>query len=112
MMNRKIALSLTLVGLFAANVAFALPGFTTDAPQSSVDTCIAQVATRADYDTAASVVHNVETSDRRISGHKMRIRTMVLAEDGDTVIREYFTSCAVNGQDEIQRFKIRQKGKM
>jgi len=42
----------------------------------------------------------------------MRIRTMVYAEDGETVIREYFTSCAINGQDEIQRFKIRQKGRI
>lgn len=110
MMNRKIAVSLTLVALFAANVAFAVPGFTTDAPQRSVDTCIAQVGTAADYEAGASVVHDVETSDRRVSGHKMRIRTMVLAEDGATVIREYFTSCAINDQNEIQRFKIRQKG--
>jgi len=112
MMNRKIAISLTLIGLFTANVAFALPDFTTEAPQSSVDTCVAQVGLQANYDAAGSVVHNVETSDRPVSGHKMRIRTMVLAEDGDTVIREYFTSCAINGHDEIQRFKIRQKGKM
>ena len=111
-MNRKIAISLTLIGLFAANVAFALPGISTDAPQSSVDTCIAQVDSNADYEAAASVVHDVETSDRRVSGHKMRIRTMVLAEDGESVIREYFTSCAINGQDEIKRFKIRQKGMM
>jgi len=112
MMNRRTAVSLALVGLFAANIAFAVPGFTTEAPQSSVDTCVAQVADSANYDAAATVVHDVETSDRRISGHKMRIRTSILAEDGETVIREYFTSCAINGQDEIQRFKIRQKGKI
>ena len=112
MINRKIAMSVTLIGLFAANVALAVPGFTTEASQSSVDTCITQVDGNADYEAAASVIHNVETSDRRVSGHKMRIRTMVYAEDGETVIREYFTSCAINGQDEIQRFKIRQKGRI
>ncbi len=112
MMNRKIAISLTLVGLFAANVAFAIPEFTTEARQSSVDTCVAQVDGSADYDAAGSVIHDVEASDRPVSGHKMRIRTSVYAEDGETVIREYFTSCAVNGKDEIQRFKMRQKGQI
>ena len=43
MRNHKTAISLTLIGLFAANVAFALPEFTKEAPQSSIDTCVAEV---------------------------------------------------------------------
>ena len=109
MMNRKIALSLTMVGLLAANVAFAIPGFTTDAPKSSVETCVAEVAGNANFNDAATVVHNVLTEDRRVSGHKMSIRTIVLADDGKTVIREYASNCAINGHDEVQRFTIRQK---
>ena len=110
MMSRKTALSLTLVGLFASNVAFAIPGFTTDAPQSSVDTCIAEVASYADFSDAQSVVHNVKTQDRRASGHKLRIQTLVLGADGDTVLREYAAACSVNDLSQIRRFQIRQKG--
>lgn len=109
MLNRKTVMTLTLIGLFAANVAFALPGFTAEAPQSSVDTCIAEVAGNADYINAKSVVHNVESEDRRVSGHKISIKTILYAEDGKTVIREYASTCAINGQDEIQRFKIRRR---
>lgn len=107
MLKKKIAL--TLIGLMAANVAFALPGFTKDAPQSSVDTCVAAVADNADYANGTVVKHNIETEERRISGHKMSIRTIVYGE-GETVIREYASACAITDDDEIQRFKIRQKG--
>ena len=110
MMNRKTALSLTLVGLFATNVAFAIPGFTTDAPQRSIDTCVAEVASYADFSDAESVVHNVKTEDRRVSGHKLRIQTLVIGADGDKVIREYAAACAINDQAQIRRFQIRQKG--
>lgn len=110
MMNRKTAISLTLVGLFAANVAFAIPGFTTEAPQSSVDTCVAEVANHADFTDAANVVYNVKTEDRRVSGYKLRIQTLVYGADGDTVIREYAAACAINDQSQIKRFQIRQKG--
>lgn len=112
MLNRKTIMSLTLMGLFAANVAVAIPGFTTEASPRSVDACLEQVADSADYANARSIVHNVETEDRRISGHKMSIQTIMYAADGTTVVREYASSCAINGQDEIQRFKIRQKGMM
>ncbi|MDH5455914.1 MAG: hypothetical protein OEY37_07565 [Gammaproteobacteria bacterium] len=111
MMNCKIAVALTLLGLFAANVAFAVPGFTSDAPQSSIDTCVAEVASHADFSDAANVVYNVQTEDRRVSGHKLRIQTLVYGADGDTVIREYAAACAVNDQSRIKRFQIRQKNK-
>ena len=110
MLNRKIAISLTLMGLTAANVALALPEFTTNAPESSVNTCIAEVSSNADYTNAVSILHKVETEDRRISGHQMNIQTLVYGEDGVTLIREYKAKCAINGKDEIQRFRIRQKG--
>ena len=112
MINRIAAISLTLTGLFVANVALAVPGFSTEASPSSVDACLAQVADNADYANARSIVHNVETEDRRVSGHKMSIQTIMYAEDGSTVIREYASTCAINGQDEVQRFKIRQRGMM
>ena len=108
MSNRKIAV--TLIGLFAASVAFALPEFSRVAPKAGVDTCIAEVGSRADFTDAASVVHEVETEDRRVSGHRLSIRTLVYAADGETVIREYATACAINDEAEIKRFRIRRKG--
>ena len=106
----KSAVSVALVSLFAANVALAVPGFPKDAPQSSVDTCLAEVSANANYANGATVYHNVETEERRVSGHKMSIRTTIFGADGETVIREYAAHCAINDKDEIQRFKIRQKG--
>jgi len=110
MRHTKTAVSLTLIGLFAANIALALPGFEEDAPRSSIDTCVAAVSAQADYTDGRSVLHNVETEGRRVSGHYLSIQTLVFGDDGDTLIREYKTNCAINGQDEIKHFKIRQKG--
>ncbi len=105
---KKSAIAITLIVLFGANVAFAGVLRTTDAPASSVDTCIAQVAAQADYAGAGSVTHEVETEERRVSGHKMKIATLVYGEG--EVIREYASFCAINDNDEIKRFNIRQKG--
>lgn len=110
MKNSKTLVSLTLVGLFAANVALALPEFQKDAPQSSVDTCVAEVDSYAYLEDAKSVIHNVETQERRVSGHRMHIQTLVYGVD-ENVIREYAASCSINGQDEILRFRIHEKGK-
>ena len=109
MKYQKIAISLTLMGLFAANVAFALPEFTQDAPQSSIESCVAEVDSFADLKDAKTVLHNVETRERRVSGHKMHIQTLVYGEN-DELLREYASNCSINGQDEILRFRIHQKG--
>ena len=53
----KTAVSVALASLFAANVAFAMPGFTQDAPQSSVDTCLAEVSANANYENGTTVHH-------------------------------------------------------
>jgi hypothetical protein len=90
MRNHKTAISLTLIGLFAANIAFALPEF-------------------QNLEDAKSVIHNVETKERRVSGHKMHIQTLVYG-DGEELIREYAANCSINGKDEILRFRIHQKG--
>ena len=110
MKTAKTAAAFSLIGLFAANIAMALPGFDEEAPQRSVDTCVAAVDAQADYDDGARVLHNVETTKRRVSGHIMSIQTLVYGEDGDTLIREYKTNCAINDDNEIKRFRLRQKG--
>ncbi len=110
MKTAKTAAALSLIGLFTANVATALPGFDEDAPQSSVDACVAAVDAQADYADSTMVLHNVETTKRRVSGHIMSIQTLVYGLDGSTPIREYKTNCAINDDDEIKRFRIRQRG--
>ena len=109
MMHHKTAVSLGLAGLLTASLAFAVPDFSEDAPKSSVDACVAEVADEANYADATSVRHDVVTWERRVSGHRMSIRTIVYGE-GDTIIREYASSCAVNDSDEIKRFRIRRAG--
>ena len=109
MKTAKTAAALSLVGLFASSVAMALPEFDEDAPQSSVDTCVAAVDAQADYADSTLVMHNVETAKRRVSGHIMSIQTLVYGPDESTPIREYKTNCAINDDDEIKRFRIREK---
>ena len=108
-MNRKIALSLTLIGLFAADLAFAMPAFDVEAPQSSVDVCVAEVANNADYSDANSVLHEVASKPRSVSGYTVSIRTIVYGEDDESVVREYASHCAINRLDQIRSFRIRQK---
>ncbi len=110
MKTANTAAAVSLISLFAANMAMALPGFDDEAPQRSVDACVAAVDAQADYDQGTKVLHNVETSKRRVSGHIMSIQTLVYGGDGDTLIREYKTNCAINDDDEIKRFRIRQRG--
>ncbi len=110
MLNRKTAVTLTLASLFVANAAFAVPTLNAEAPEKSVDTCVAEVSSNADYDAAGKVQHNVASKPRSVSGHKISIDTVVFGADGETVIREYTSSCAINKQAEIKFFKIRQTG--
>ena len=110
MKTAKTAAAISLIGLFTANVAMALPGFDEEAPQSSVDTCVAEVDAQANYEDGSTVRHNVQTTKRRVSGHIMSIQTLVYGPDGSTPIREYKTNCAINDDDEIKRFRIREKG--
>ena len=108
-MNTKIALSLTLVGLLATDIALAVPSFDEEAPQSSVEICVAEVANTADYTGAGKVLHSVASKPRSVSGYKVSIRTIVYGEDDGTIIREYASNCAINRLEQVHNFRIRQK---
>lgn len=108
-MNRKTAVSLILLALFAADFAVAQSPFDDEAPQSSVDICVAEVANNADYSGADNVMHTVASKPRSISGYKVSIRTIVYGDDDGTVIREYASNCAINRLEQIHTFRIRQK---
>lgn len=109
-MNRKTLISLSLMTLFAANIALAEPGLDPEAPQSSIETCVAEVANNADFSDASAVTHNVDSKPRSVSGYKVHIKTTVYGDDAGTVLRRYVSSCAITRQDEIRYFATRQKG--
>lgn len=108
MMIRTTAIALSLTGLLAAHAAIALPA--ADAPRSTVDACVASVADNVDYTDATRVRHEVQTENSGVSRYRMTIHTLVLGEDGIEVIREYSSSCLVDHDDEVQRFRIRETG--
>ena len=105
-----VTTTLAAVGLFISSSALAMPGFTKDVPKSTIDICVAQIAEQANYENAVRVRHDVETRPRRFSGHILKIDTTVYGADGEEVIREYATTCAVTDRQETKLFKIREKG--
>jgi len=104
-----VSASLAIAGLVFTSNAFALPGLSKPAPESTIQICVAQIGEQANYQDAGRVVHKVETKERRVSGHKLTIDTTVFGADGAIVIREYATICAVSDDSVTRKFKIRQK---
>ena len=104
-----VSTALAIAGLVVSSGAFALPGFTEQAPASSIEQCVAQIGEQANYDNAGRVRHLVESKERRVSGHTIKIDTIVFGIDGSEVIREYTTICAVSDDAVTRRFKIKEK---
>ena len=107
--KHAVATTLAIAGLVFSGSASALPGFSTPAPESSIQSCVAQIGAQANYNGAGRVHHEVETKDRRVSGHKMNIKTTVFDLENGKPIREYATICAVSDDAETRKFKIREK---
>jgi len=104
-----VSTSLAIAGLvFSAN-AFAMPEFVEQVPMSSVEQCVVQIGEQANYENAGHVRHEVDFEERRVGGHTMTIKTIVFGADGDEVIREYASVCAVSAKSETKKFKIREK---
>ncbi len=107
--KRAVSVSLAVAGLIISSSAFALPGFSEQAPESSIQQCVAEIGEQANYENAARVRHEVNSKERRVSGHTIKIDTTVFGADGLEVIREYATVCAVSDNTETKHFKIKQK---
>jgi hypothetical protein len=101
--------SLAIVGLVVSSSAFALPGFSEQAPRSSIQQCVAEIGDQANYANAGRVRHLVDSKERRISGHTIKINTTVFGIDGSEIIREYTTVCAVSDDAVTKHFKIKEK---
>lgn len=105
-----ISISLAIAGFVFSPSAFALPGLSAQAPESSVLQCVAEIGEQANYDNASRVRHVVESKHRRGGrGHKITIDTIVFGVDGSEVIREYATVCAVSNSAVTKYFKIKEK---
>jgi hypothetical protein len=104
-----VSITLAIAGLVVSSSAFALPGFSEQAPESSVKQCVAEIGEQANYDGAGRVRHLVESKERRVSGHTLKIDTTVFGLDGSEVIRKYTTVCAVSDDAETKHFKIKEK---
>lgn len=105
----KSAVTVAVAGLIVSGNAIAMPGFTQQAPFSSVEICIAQISDQADYQDAARVRHAVDSEQRRIGGHTIKIETQVFGADGAELIREYATVCAISAKQETRHFVLKQK---
>lgn len=101
--------ALAIAGLVSSGSAFAMPGFVKQVPMSSVEQCVVQIGEQANYENAGHVRHEVDSRERRVGGHTMTIKTIVFGDEGNEVIREYATVCAVSGNSETKKFKIREK---
>lgn len=100
---------LAVAGLVAASNASAMPGFPKPAPMSSIEQCVAEIGEQANYENAHRVRHEVDSTERRVGGHTITIKTLIFGADGTEIIREYATVCAVSAKSETKAFKIKEK---
>ena len=108
MKNSKIFGTSTLI----AAALLATAGTATAAPagwaeiQTEINSCVAVVAEHANYTDADRVRHAVVDVKERTVGYKLTIETSIYSDSADTAIREYATSCVVNGNHTPMKFEI------
>ena len=110
MRQQKNALKITLATLsLSFSAASVADNLSPDiAPQSTVDTCVAEISDRADYTAATRVRHDVESEARRTVGHILRIDTLVYGDADGKLLRQYVTRCVVGNGPEPLHFEIRE----
>ncbi len=74
--------------------------------ETEINSCVAAIADHANYDDATYVRHAVVDVKERTVGYKLTIQTSIYAIRGDAAIREYATSCVVNGHNSPMQFSI------
>ena len=98
----------------AALVVLAGQAFAAQETWSGIDTeissCVAAVADHANYSDATKVRHAVVAVKERTVGYKLTIETSIFNEASDVAIREYATSCVVNGSNVPVQFSISESG--
>ncbi len=74
--------------------------------EHEVNACVAEVRDHADFANAVRVRHDVVAIERRIVGYTMNITTSVYGNADSEAIREYVTTCIVNGNNKPLKFTI------
>jgi hypothetical protein len=74
--------------------------------QTEINSCVAAVADHANYSDASRVRHDIVNVKERTVGYKLTIQTSIFTENNDVAIREYATSCVVNGKHAPMKFVI------
>ena len=103
--NMKTAISTGLLLALSSTVS-AGSAFETKATQSEVEACVAAVTARADYGDAMRVRHDIESSQRRSTGHRLVIETRVYGDGG--ILREYRAVCVVTRDAAPLSFEMRE----
>ena len=73
---------------------------------AEIRSCVTTVAEHANFDDATRVKHAVVGVKERAVGYKLTIETSLYNENTDAAIREYATSCVVNGNNAPLQFSI------
>ncbi len=73
---------------------------------TEINACVSAIADHANYDDATHVRHDVVGVKERTVGYKLTIETSIYSDTDDAAIREYATSCIVNGNNAPMKFSI------
>ncbi len=92
--HKAVTLSLASIGLFLSAAATAGTFAAEEAPSRSVESCVAEIGSHADYSGASRVRHEIVKTGRRSLAYKLNIATKVFGANNDEVIREYTTKSA------------------
>ncbi len=74
--------------------------------EPEINSCVAAIADHANYNDATHVRHDVVDVKERTVGYKLTIETSIYSDTDDAAIREYATSCVVNGNNAPMKFSI------
>ena len=100
------------IQILSAAALFILAGLASAAEDSwqeietEINSCVSAIAEQANYDDATHVRHDVVGVKERTVGYKLTIETSIYSIKGDAAIREYATSCVVNGNNAPMKFSI------
>ncbi|MEM7433397.1 MAG: hypothetical protein AAF351_15850 [Pseudomonadota bacterium] len=103
----KKVISMFAIAGFALTAAQAHAADARVALNDEIESCVAEVGAHADYADADRVRHTVVDITERTVGYKLEIETAVYGS-GEIAVREYATSCVVNGGFAPMQFSINQ----
>lgn len=109
MLNRnKIAVSLTIAGLYALAASAHAETVEESGVADEVNACVAAVREHVDYSDATRIRHDVTAIERRTVGYTLKISTSVFGDAENEAIRAYAATCVVNGNNPPLSFEMAQ----